>query len=310
MEYKLQFLVFYFFAGLLIAQDYDQVDATIELYPKTVKTAEELSYFISRDFSTEDTKVRAIYGWLIQNVSYDPAEYKSFDYSFATYREGNKKEAKSRANIINKTLQTGKAVCEGYAMTFEKLCQLQGINNYLVRGDTKTHFKDIGRPFGNNHIWNVVQIEGDYFLFDPTWGAGKYTDRFIKEPSYYYYKTKPTQFIKTHYPTLFEDAFLTEIISKETFSKQPIYIDPSLPLADYKTSTLGRINSMQDESDLQFGFQTSSRNIAYAYDGKKTAITLFDIREQEVHLSIPLQLGAKTLLIYIDDTPVLGYVIN
>ena len=310
MRVRFRHIVFFCFAHLLFGQDHAQIDATIQLYPKTVETAEDLSYFISRDFTTEEAKVRAIYGWLIQNINYDPEQYKSFDYSFATYREGNKKEAKARANIIKKTLQTGKAVCEGYAMTFEKLCQLQGISSYLVRGDTKTHFKDIGRKFGNNHMWNVAQIDGRYYLFDATWGAGKYTDRFIKDPSYYYYKTAPAAFIKTHYPAQFEDAFVETAISRETFLQQPIYIDPTLELADYRTSKVGIINSLQEAAMLDFGIQTSSKNIAYAFDGKKVTVTNIESNDAFVLFRIPLLLGAETLLIYIDDAPVLGYIIK
>lgn len=309
MKIKCSFLFLFCSLQILFCQDYTKVDATIQLYPTTVQTAEELSYFISRDFKTDDEKVRAIYGWLIHNVAYDPAEYKSFNYSFATYREGNKKEAKARANIINKTLQTGKAVCEGYAMVFEKLCQIQGITSYLVRGDTKTHFKDIGRPFGNNHMWNVAQIEGNYFLFDPTWGAGKYTTRFVKDPSYYFFKTAPKEFIKTHYPALFEDAFVDDIISKETFASQPIYIDPTLSLGAYKTSSYGIIDSTQ-EAMLSFGFQSNSQDIVYAFDENKTPVAIERNEKGEVHFSIPIILGAKTLLIYVDDKPVLGYVVE
>jgi hypothetical protein len=105
---------------------------------------------------------------LVQNVSYDPAEYKSSDYSFATSREGNKKGTKSRANIINKTLKIAEAVYESLSSIFEKSYELQGINGYLVRGDIKTHFKNIGFPFRNNHIWNYCSNEMQYLLFDTT----------------------------------------------------------------------------------------------------------------------------------------------
>lgn len=131
--------------GSLLAQDFDRVDAIIQLYPKQVESPEDLAKFIHRDFTSEAEKVRAIYGWLIHNVAYDPNEYKKFDYRFTNFRERNQKEERTRNKIIERTLQTGKAVCEGYAFVFEKLCELEGIENYIVRGDTKTQTKDIGR---------------------------------------------------------------------------------------------------------------------------------------------------------------------
>lgn len=176
------------------AQDYKRVDASIQLYPATFKSPEDLSKFISRDFKSDEEKVRAMYSWIIHNIAYDPDEYKNFNYGFKDYRERNAKEEKTRNKIIIKTIQTGIAVCEGYAMLLERLCELQGISNYLVRGDTKTNFRDIGREFSKGHMWNVIIIDDQPHLFDPTWGAGKYHERFIKDPTYYYYKTPPDHF--------------------------------------------------------------------------------------------------------------------
>ncbi len=174
-----------------IAQDYERIDASILLYPKYFDTPEQFSKFISRDFSTDEEKVRAIYSWIILNVSYDPEEYKRFNFNFKNLRERNAKEENTRAKVIQRTLNKGVAVCEGYAMLFEKMCELQGIQNYLVRGDIKSNFNDIDRPFKNSHMWNIAILDGETYLFDPTWGAGKYNGKFIREPSYFYYKTDP-----------------------------------------------------------------------------------------------------------------------
>ena len=218
--------------SILIAQDYERIDATIQLYPERFESVEQLSRFISRDFKTEEEKLRGIYTWLIHNVSYDPDQYRSFNYTFKNYRERNTKEEKNRKRIIQHTLQTGKAVCEGYAMLFERLCELQGIQNYLVRGDVKNNFNDIGREYKRSHMWNVAYIEGKPYLFDPTWGAGRFNKVFIKEPTYYYYKTPPKLFIKNHYPDLIEDSFLEIHYSKQFFSKMPLIINKDMTYDD------------------------------------------------------------------------------
>jgi transglutaminase/protease-like cytokinesis protein 3 len=191
----LRSVVLYFFiatAATVCAQDFDRTDATIQLYPETFDEVAQFDRFLSRDFNTDEEKVRAIYSWLINNISYDPDAYKLFNYNFKDYRERNQKEERSRKKIIEHTLRTGKAVCEGYAMTFEKLLTLQGIDNYLIQGDTKTHFKDIDRKFDLSHMWNAIKIDDSWYLFDTTWGAGKYTSKFVKEPSYYYYQIAPS----------------------------------------------------------------------------------------------------------------------
>ena len=212
------------------AQEMNVVDATIQLYPDRFDDVSELSAMISRDFITEEDKIRAIYGWIVDHVAYDPEEYKSFNYKFKDYRERNTKEEKTRKQIIARTLQKGVAVCEGYAMLFEKLCTDQGISNYLVRGDIKTNFNDIGRPFKKLHMWNIAFIDGEAYLFDPTWGAGRYNGKFIKETSWYFYKADPKHFVKTHYPDIDDDSLLQPLISRGIYQSWPIIIDQQLTI--------------------------------------------------------------------------------
>lgn len=298
---------------IVIAQTNDEIDATIQLYPTSVDTPEELSKFITRDFNTDEAKVRAIYTWLIQNVSYNPEEYKLFNYSFKNYRERNTKEEKTRRKIINHTLQTGSAVCEGYAMVFEKLCQLQNIDNYLVRGDTKTNFNDIGRTFANNHMWNVAIIEGKPFLFDATWGAGRYTTKFIKEPSYYYYKTAPDLLINTHYPQQYEDAFLNEDLSTTQFFDRPLIIKHGFTFGDIiSREKSGVIDQQLYNGEVVFKVVTTVDEVSYSF-GNETFVldsSSVEISDNETTFTIPLSLGIDKLLVYFDGKPALGYLIE
>lgn len=304
------FSLFFFFLGInnLYSQDFERVDATIQLYPKSCDSPEEISKFITRDFQTEEGKVRAIYSWIIQNIAYEPNEYKKFDYRFSNYRERNKKEEITRNKIINRTLQKGIAVCEGYAFVFERLCELQGISNYLVRGDTKTTMEGIGKKFNTNHMWNVAIIDGKPYLFDPTWGAGKYNQKFIKEPSYFYYKTPPEQFIKTHYPDLFEDAFISESMSKQEFSEMPLIIEKNLIVSDIIAPTKGIIYADMYFDEIQFSIKNSNpKKISYSYGNEEVLVENLEQKEANLEFSIPLQIGVKTLLIYFDGKPALGY---
>ena len=307
--FKRQLLLLIVFATTtLFSQDYERIDATILLYPKTCESPEEISKFISRDFQTEEEKVRAIYSWIIQNIAYEPDEYKKFDYRFSNYRERNKKEEVTRNKIINRTLQKGIAVCEGYAFLFERLCELQGITNYLVRGDTKTTIEGIGKEFNTNHMWNVAIIDGKSHLFDPTWGAGKYNQKFIKEPSYFYYKTPPEQFIKTHYPDIFEDAFISETMSKQEFSNMPLIINRDLLISDIVSPNKGIIYSEMYFDEIQFLIKSSNiSKITYSYGNEILPVTKLNQKEYSIEFSVPLQIGSSTLLIYFDDQPALGY---
>ena len=294
-----------------ISQNYERVDATILLYPQNFDSVEALSRMISRDFTTDEEKIRAMYSWIVHNISYDPEEYKVFDYKFKSYRERNKKEERTRENIIKRTLQKGIAVCEGYAMLFEKLCELQGINSYLVRGDTKTNFNDIGRPFSKNHMWNVAYIGGEPFLFDLTWGAGRYNGTFIKDPSYFYFKTTPKLFIRSHYPDMYEDAFLEEFISREEFANRPLLIDNDLILDAIKTPKNGRLDTSDYFDAILFTLNLIDVNeISYSFDeGNREPVK--KIKDQgSIRFEVPLQLGVERLLIYFDNRPAIGYKIE
>ena len=55
----------------------------------------------------------------------------------------------------------GSAVCEGYSKAFALLCNLAGIPNVIVYGVAG----------GENHSWNYVYLEGQWYLIDPTWNS-------------------------------------------------------------------------------------------------------------------------------------------
>ncbi len=67
----------------------------------------------------------------------------------------------STANAHNAygALVEGKAVCEGYAEALQCLLQRVGIQSIQVYGESR----------GENHAWNMVRIDGEYYLVDLTW---------------------------------------------------------------------------------------------------------------------------------------------
>jgi hypothetical protein len=157
-------------------------------------------------------------------------------------------------------------------------------------------------------MWNVALIDGESYLFDPTWGAGKYNQKFIKEPSYFYYKTPPEQFIKTHYPDIFEDAFISETMSKQEFSDMPLIINKNLVISDIITPNIGIIFSEMYFDEIQFEIKNSNPiEVTYSFGNETLSVTKLNQKENSIEFSVPLQIGAKTLLIYFDEQPALGY---
>lgn len=57
---------------------------------------------------------------------------------------------------------TGKGVCEGYARALHVLLTMAGIQTRFAFGDAK----------GENHLWNLVRVDGLWYHVDPTWDDG------------------------------------------------------------------------------------------------------------------------------------------
>lgn len=77
------------------------------------------------------------------------------------------------------TLQSGLAVCEGYAGLFTQLAQYAGLECITVHGHGKGYGINIDPharvipKFEGNHAWNAITIDdGEMKLIDSCWGSG------------------------------------------------------------------------------------------------------------------------------------------
>ncbi len=313
MFYKQICLIFCLFLGFsAFAQDAQRVDQIITLYPKQLENPEQLAAFISRDFSHPQDKLRAIYGWIIQNIEYDPQEYKALDYNFTTVKERNKKQSKFREQLIDRVLDKGVAVCEGYAMLFERLCELQDIQSYLVRGDTKASLSDIARDFNTSHMWNIAFIDNNPYLFDPTWGAGRYNEQgFVKDPTYRYFMAPPQRFIRTHYPVDYTDTLLEDVISKDAFLRAPILIDKDIINATNLLPAQGVLSSMEVAGAWQFNVPYPEEvKVSYSFGDQINSLGNITPEDLQLQFNIPVRIGVEFLIVYFNDSPGLAYLIK
>ena len=69
------------------------------------------------------------------------------------YKEGSVNDHSAYGALIE-----GKSVCEGYAELYQYLLYLCGIQSHAVTGTA-----------GEDHMWNLVRIDGEYYMSDPTW---------------------------------------------------------------------------------------------------------------------------------------------
>jgi transglutaminase/protease-like cytokinesis protein 3 len=298
------------FSATAIPQDYAKVDATVSFYPSSFTTTQSLVKKIKNDFTDPKEQLRAGYSWLINNVAYEPQEYYTYQFQYRILEERNEKMAATREAIISRTIQQGVAVCEGYALTLERLCESLGIQAYVVRGDTKTIPSDIGRYFDKNHMWMVAIIDEVPMLLDPTWGAGRYQDRFIKSPSYYYYDTPAPLFLKNHYPEVFDDAYVDFDVSKKAFSERPLIIQKELTL-DHVSPKEGVIKSKLLSKGIVFSLEgIQAEDVRYTLDTPEKIKADFKIENNTLLCMIAIKTKAQSLVIYADDQPVIAYKIK
>lgn len=116
---------------------------------------EELAAWINNKYPDSLQKVKAAYTWVVQNIQY------SAD-SALVINHGLDKRA-----VIDAAFRRRKGVCENFAAIFAELCRLMGFQTYVVEGYTTQG----ARVDEAGHSWTTVRLDGDWFLFDPTWDS-------------------------------------------------------------------------------------------------------------------------------------------
>ena len=260
-----------------IAQNFSLVDEKVKTYPKLL-SAQKLADNITSDFSSETEKVRAIYTWLTCNIRYDLAEYynptqTSFSFSYSTIEEKLKKIKALDNKIVSETLSSRKAVCEGYARVFAKVCNLLYIENVFISGYARNSSNEIGKPLPNpNHAWNAVKINGVWKYFDATWGAGyEENGKWKHNFNDYYFDIPKKKLFLTHFPedTLWQ--LRVKRMNKKDFYNQPIYksyfLNSNLELTTVSNGKL-KINS---EGFIHFKIKNlnSTKKIYFGFDNLK-----------------------------------------
>lgn len=220
-----------FFSAPIFAQDFSKVDEIVSNYPKSFSKIEDLALKINSDFSTEEEKARAIYSWIAFNVKYDVKSYFSISvaqpiaYRFRSEAEKIEKQNQIKMDLINKTFKSKLAVCQGYALLFEHLANLSGLESVFVTGNAKANANDIGKlPTQSLHAWNAVKINGKWKLVDVTWGAGVVNPQkriFVPKFNAGYFFTKPEVFVLNHFPD--DKKWILGDFSEQDYANFPFY---------------------------------------------------------------------------------------
>jgi transglutaminase-like putative cysteine protease len=193
--------------------DFAAIDAHALATPPEKETdIATLASHLTRPAKRQIEKARALFRWVTDRVRYN-------DHGFNTKNYGSPDPLD--------VLKTRKAVCEGYAKLFNALAESVGIPAKMLTGRAKGYGYSPGDGHGEpDHAWSVLQIDGQWRLFDPTWGSGsgknvggklKTTQRFEER----WFDTDPTAFVFKHLPAEQDWQLLRQPLSQEEFEAMP-----------------------------------------------------------------------------------------
>ena len=167
-------------------------------------SVDDLAAYIKQNFSTDEEKLNAIFLWVANNINYDVPRMRN-----AENNPGGPPQP------VADVLFTRNAVCEGYSELFVALCKGVGINAIVVPGYTKKQGKIGDLP----HAWVAAPLGAEWYLFDPTWGAGFVRDdQFTRRLNNSFYKVRPENFIADHMPFDPMYQFLSQPLTNKEFT--------------------------------------------------------------------------------------------
>lgn len=293
------FITFFLFtSSLLFAQNLSKVDERVKLYPAYTQVT-QIAKRINKDYHTDIEKARAVYSWVTKTIKYDIKEFlsgsKQYSFRYSSKEELQRKITNRNNAIVNKTLKTRKAICDGYSKTVKKICDLINLKCVVISGYTKSFTTEIGRlPLGGRHAWNAILIDGKWKLIDTTWGAGygNEQNRWIQRFDDYFFLTPPEDLINSHFPQKTKWQLLEKTYSQKEFANFPIltpyYFKNRLHLISPKTGTL----KFQNEPYffIKFDKKNISEDFAFAY---KNDVYMTSIIPELINNQTVLKIPAK-----------------
>ena len=206
---KILLLIFLIsFAGFnSAARDYSakEVHRTIEAIPSEVaKNPEKIASYIQEHFEKEEVRAYAVYYFVANALEYNFEESRRVTINA------------SREKLVEDALRDRVGVCQHYAELSHAIAKETGFRAVVVTGYTRQNGEVVEVP----HAWNALEINENWWLFDPTWGSGymtgnEYKTRYSDE----YFKVAPEKMIRTHMPFDPLMQFLEEPIDHFGFAR-------------------------------------------------------------------------------------------
>lgn len=176
-------------------------NACPESYRSNVRS---LVLYLKKPAKTQAQTVEVFCYWIAGHISYDVGVFQGGKFI-----------------PTSNTLQVGKGICQNYAELLQQMCEVAGIECYVVKGYSKGI--DYQTPFSvPDHAWNVVKVNNQYLPSDPTWASGYCTGSgksmaFRQQLNVSYILSDPDHFILKHLPADPRWQLRTSMVTMKSF---------------------------------------------------------------------------------------------
>jgi len=202
----------------------------LEYKNETLTNLPELAHKLTSELPTDAERFRAIFKWVCGNIANDYGMFARNMRKRQRYKNDSVKlnewNTKFKKIVFRKLLRDNRTICTGYAYLIKELANLANIDCEIVHGFARTSTIDIETLDSPNHSWNVVKLDGKWYLCDPTWASGvpnPASAQFEFQFNEGFFLADPNIFAINHYPVDEVWSLLADKTpSFKTFLESPI----------------------------------------------------------------------------------------
>ena len=155
--------------GVFLGQPLDTVrlNKIAALAAKEGKSWNKVAHLIADSCKTELEKVYTVYTYIAGSYKYDLNRLKLI------YKREIKREL-----YLSEVIKKKRGVCGDFSNLFVTLCDSLNIGCFRVSGYSRTFnlFHPVKKSY-YNHAWNVVRVEGKWYVLDVTFGMQHFTNK-------------------------------------------------------------------------------------------------------------------------------------
>lgn len=165
---------------------------------------------------TDLEKARVLFVWTATHIHYDTGLMKPYTYGLPRLID--------TVAAATRIVQTRRGICSDYALVLYALLRKAGLPARVVMGYAKGHPDLAGAPVRSiNHVWNLVQIDGQWHPLDATWAS---TDNGTRPLNTHYFLTPAHEFAADHLPDNPNPQTLPKPLTRGEFDALPRVYSP------------------------------------------------------------------------------------